>query len=737
MKKNKDEGISVNERRQYKSGGQEMNFIVQQLVKNGNTKSDAIKMTQKHYNNVLKRYKEPWFVHPIKKAEIISSLSANESVNEKKDEDDEKWSGIGYDSYESVTEGKANIYGIEYRKFGQSGAKFQKSSLTMVSHQGRKMHKKMTMAILTKADKLRKQDKWADYRITVNGAPYIGWGGGRITKYPPPKLNESPWADIHGADKTTTSQQAAANVNKMSDKKKIEYLLYIKKYKPKLYQQLRKNPKVSSLIANYVESVDEGFGGDLKGKDKKEFEKARKENAEQLGYELTGKSDIRESDLPTTSKKEKTIRAVHKKSGKEVVYVDTPSVRKKLKRMGFVVKEYSGMSKWQRDRLDQRSKEKAPKGKKVSKALQKKQDAWAKKYYTKGGGINIAKWKKDGSPRFPKESVNEAGMEMNKLKDAIKMFQKKIEKQGRITNARDEEHLSNLIKLYKQMGGKGVKESVNEAINHPKVQKQANQLAKVLKDVVTAAKKDDRKLARKLVGNIYDIYNDLDWTIQRDLRYKESVDEAVSPKGWNMSKKFITILGREVKNLQKYHRQQNEEDFLEVANYMELQLKYMKKNLKESVNEDVYYGYYKDKEIKVNAKSDSDAKKQIVSKLKVPMTQWDRVSMTNHTKNKKNRHKFESINEAPGKSGKDVYVGQARVKVEPGTYKGQKVNFHDVSMYRDHKKPYHYYLSIRLAHSNKVDMVIDTGTHIQSKAGKWAQGFIKRRMSGTGKERFS
>ena len=82
MKKNKDKGISVNERRQYQSGSQEMNFIVQQLVKNGNTKSDAIKMTQKHYNNVLKRYKEPWFIHPVKKAEIISSLSANESVNE-------------------------------------------------------------------------------------------------------------------------------------------------------------------------------------------------------------------------------------------------------------------------------------------------------------------------------------------------------------------------------------------------------------------------------------------------------------------------------------------------------------------------------------------------------------------------------------------------------------------------------------------------------------------------------
>ena len=65
------------------------------------------------------------------------------------------------------------------------------------------------------------------------------------------------------------------------------------------------------------------------------------------------------------------------------------------------------------------------------------------------------------------------------------------------------------------------------------------------------------------------------------------VDEAVSPKGWNMSKKYITIIAREVKNLAKYHRTQNDEDFLEVANYIELQLKQMKKDLNESVNEEI------------------------------------------------------------------------------------------------------------------------------------------------------
>ena len=168
-------------------------------------------------------------------------------------------------------------------------------------------------------------------------------------KWEKKKKNESPWHDIHGTDKTTTPQQAAKNVKKMKDKQKIDYLLYIKKFKPELYKKLRKNPKVSNFVKKYVESVNEaekwktvgidvrdiydymvsikktnpakfkkdmknkalkgiwdryskggemyreGFGGQLKGKDKEEFEKARKENAEQLGYKLTGKSDIREA----------------------------------------------------------------------------------------------------------------------------------------------------------------------------------------------------------------------------------------------------------------------------------------------------------------------------------------------------------------------------------------------------------------------------------------------------------
>ena len=86
-------------------------------------------------------------------------------------------------------------------------------------------------------------------------------------------------------------------------------------------------------------------------------------------------------------------------------------------------------------------------------------DVWPSAYASgalvKCRKVGAANW----GNKSKKESVNEASMEMNKLKDAIKMFQKKIKKQGRVTNARDEEHLKRLMKVYNDMGGKKIKEN--------------------------------------------------------------------------------------------------------------------------------------------------------------------------------------------------------------------------------------------------------------------------------------
>ena len=80
------------------------------------------------------------------------------------------------------------------------------------------------------------------------------------------------------------------------------------------------------------------------------------------------------------------------------------------------------------------------------------------------------------------QRVNEASMELKKLEDAIKMFQKKIKKQGRVTNARDEDHLENLIKIYKQMGGKKIKESVSESLDRRVTVKEVRSWLKKLEE---------------------------------------------------------------------------------------------------------------------------------------------------------------------------------------------------------------------------------------------------------------
>ena len=73
--------------------------------------------------------------------------------------------------------------------------------------------------------------------------------------------------------------------------------------------------------------------------------------------------------------------------------------------------------------------------------------------------LQVFKHIKKNFKKLSEEKLTE-GFDLKKLEDAIKMFQKKIKKQGRVTNARDEEHLKQLIKVYKNMGGKRIKESV-------------------------------------------------------------------------------------------------------------------------------------------------------------------------------------------------------------------------------------------------------------------------------------
>ena len=87
------------------------------------------------------------------------------------------------------------------------------------------------------------------------------------------------------------------------------YLLALKKANPAKFKKDMQNRHIKAIFKRYSkggEMYQEGFGVQLKGKDKEKFEKARKENAEVLGYKLTGKSDINEVNI-------KDIQSVLKK----------------------------------------------------------------------------------------------------------------------------------------------------------------------------------------------------------------------------------------------------------------------------------------------------------------------------------------------------------------------------------------------------------------------------------------
>ena len=54
---------------------------------------------------------------------------------------------------------------------------------------------------------------------------------------------------------------------------------------------------------------------------------------------------VKEGNIGITTKKDKTIELTHRKSGKEIVVVNTPSVLKKYKKMGYLISMPEGKIK--------------------------------------------------------------------------------------------------------------------------------------------------------------------------------------------------------------------------------------------------------------------------------------------------------------------------------------------------------------------------------------------------------
>ena len=86
-------------------------------------------------------------------------------------------------------------------------------------------------------------------------------------------------------------KQAKGIISRIKDRAKA----MLSKAKKKKSEPKKQSKADANFYARQFGGKTEGFGGELKGSQKKKFERARKENAEQLGYQLTGKSDVKES----------------------------------------------------------------------------------------------------------------------------------------------------------------------------------------------------------------------------------------------------------------------------------------------------------------------------------------------------------------------------------------------------------------------------------------------------------
>jgi hypothetical protein len=127
-------------------------------------------------------------------------------------------------------------------------------------------------------------------------------------------------------------------LTKLLDVLSISELQQIAKADIKFLSLLAKNRLVRKGIKD---SVEEGFGGELTGKDKEKFEKARKENAEQLGYKVTGVSDIKESVNEAENKIADIRKILKTKKGKRIdsIFMDVETAEKVIKLLKVVLKK--------------------------------------------------------------------------------------------------------------------------------------------------------------------------------------------------------------------------------------------------------------------------------------------------------------------------------------------------------------------------------------------------------------
>jgi len=221
--------------------------------------------------------------------------------------------------------------------------------------------------------------------------------------------------------------------------------------------------KSRDYITNPAESFEEGFGGDLKGEEKMKFEKARKANGEQLGYKLSGTSDIKESVNEIFPKGAgKKISKAMQKGRKWSMHVDGKKIKTYTSKRAAVIAHNKFMKdtdNWKEVSIQAESineKTVSIGGEELLKFLMKRFKM------SKSQAIASMKKHKMDMSFLKNESVNEANPSPAQ---AGKLFDKLLKKQtkGNLPSQKDIEIVFSLMR--KKYGIK--KESVKESIQLP------------------------------------------------------------------------------------------------------------------------------------------------------------------------------------------------------------------------------------------------------------------------------
>jgi hypothetical protein len=368
----------------------------------------------------------------------------------------------------------------------------------------------------------------------------------------------------------------SVNEAKLSDEELVKYALYIKKYKPGLWNQMKKNADMKQLIKKFKlekkESVNEDEMNDIikllvkYGNKKSEAIKMAKKHYDYVSKKYKNAKPVKKAEIISSLSTNESVNEAFRPSDKKVLMVIGRDTINKLRKT-------------------------SPDIDKPSKQLGQAINAIFRAMTREKSDANYKQYKR----YFPK-NYNEKLL-------------------NRLANAYFDQPFNVQNTFMRQVMDYTFKESVDEGRpKYGKLKLTKDKPKKITQRIWSAPKRimskrawlrmpDMNKMRKNGVDYVATSIGPKKTQVYIPVIF-ESVNEAVSPRGWNMSKKYITFITREVKKLRKYHMQQNEEDFLEVANYIELQIKQMKKDLNESIKEaDLGLTYKKGKTVKVKHKT--------------------------------------------------------------------------------------------------------------------------------------